>query len=134
MDGPQAANPFTQEGEEQIQQEQAQAERERTQPQQKKQSKAGSGGKQKGQQKPAPPKVDKEKMERAQAQLEREWLDQLSTVGSRADQFCRFAVLFGDPRLALTAARIVSVAPDFHDKLSRHHRGPTRLAFCSAAS
>jgi hypothetical protein len=65
MDGPQATDPFTQEGEEQIQQEQAQAERERTQPQQKKQSKTGSGGKQKGQQKPAPPKVDKEKMERA---------------------------------------------------------------------
>jgi predicted Zn-dependent peptidase len=53
-----------------------------------------------------------EEMERAQAQLEREWLDQLSTVGSRADQFCRFAVLFGDPRLALTAVdRVLDITP-----------------------
>ncbi|MEU6081670.1 pitrilysin family protein [Streptomyces sp. NPDC047108] len=44
-----------------------------------------------------------EEMERAQAQLEREWLDQLATVGGRADQLCRYAVLFGDPKLALTA-------------------------------
>ncbi|MFF8267429.1 M16 family metallopeptidase [Streptomyces sp. NPDC016562] len=48
-----------------------------------------------------------EEMERAQAQLEREWLDRLSTVASRADQLCRFAVLFGDPRLALTAVERV---------------------------
>ncbi|MDT3397684.1 pitrilysin family protein [Streptomyces sp. B1866] len=46
-----------------------------------------------------------EEMERAQAQLEREWLDRLATVGGRADELCRFAVLFGDPRLALTAVR-----------------------------
>ena len=42
-------------------------------------------------------------MERAQAQLEREWLDRLGTVAGRADELCRFAVLFGDPQLALTA-------------------------------
>jgi predicted Zn-dependent peptidase len=44
-----------------------------------------------------------EEMERAQAQLEREWLDRLATVGGRADELCRYAVLFGDPQLALTA-------------------------------
>ncbi|MFF5564113.1 M16 family metallopeptidase [Streptomyces sp. NPDC012623] len=44
-----------------------------------------------------------EEMERAQAQLEREWLDRLGTVAGRADELCRFAVLFGDPQLALTA-------------------------------
>jgi predicted Zn-dependent peptidase len=48
-----------------------------------------------------------EEMERAQAQLEREWLDQLATVGGRADQLCRYAVLFDDPKLALTAVERV---------------------------
>ncbi|NSC24307.1 insulinase family protein [Streptomyces albus subsp. chlorinus] len=48
-----------------------------------------------------------EEMERAQAQLEREWLDRLATVGGRADELCRFAVLFGDPQLALTAVQRV---------------------------
>ncbi|MEC3997597.1 pitrilysin family protein [Actinacidiphila sp. DG2A-62] len=51
-----------------------------------------------------------EEMERAQAQLEREWLDRLGTVGGRADELCRYAVLFGDPQLALTAVdRVLSV-------------------------
>ncbi|GEB50004.1 MULTISPECIES: M16 family metallopeptidase [Streptomyces] len=51
-----------------------------------------------------------EEMERAQAQLEREWLDRLATVGGRADELCRYAVLFGDPQLALTAVgRILEV-------------------------
>lgn len=48
-----------------------------------------------------------EEMERAQAQLEREWLDRLSTVAGRADELCRYAVLFGDPQLALTAVQRV---------------------------
>lgn len=48
-----------------------------------------------------------EEMERAQAQLEREWLDRLGTVAGRADELCRFAVLFGDPQLALTAVQRV---------------------------
>ncbi|MDK1475945.1 pitrilysin family protein [Streptomyces sp. 549] len=48
-----------------------------------------------------------EELERAQAQLEREWLDRLATVAGRADELCRFAVLFGDPQLALTAVRRV---------------------------
>ncbi|MGH3122467.1 MAG: M16 family metallopeptidase, partial [Streptosporangiaceae bacterium] len=43
-------------------------------------------------------------MDRAQALLEREWLDRLGTVADRADELCRFAVLFGDPQLAFTAA------------------------------
>ena len=42
-------------------------------------------------------------MERAQALLERGWLDRLSTVAGRADALCRYAVLFGDPQLAFTA-------------------------------
>ncbi|MEV6009525.1 pitrilysin family protein [Streptomyces sp. NPDC051976] len=51
-----------------------------------------------------------EEMERAQAQLEREWLDRLATVGGRADELCRFAVLHGDPQLALTAVdRVLTV-------------------------
>jgi predicted Zn-dependent peptidase len=54
-----------------------------------------------------------EEMERAQAQLEREWLDRLATVGGRADELCRFAVLFGDPQLALTAVdRVLSITPE----------------------
>ncbi|MFE6133456.1 M16 family metallopeptidase, partial [Streptomyces sp. NPDC056437] len=48
-----------------------------------------------------------EEMERAQAQLEREWLDRLSTVAGRADELARYAVLFGDPQLALTAVNRV---------------------------
>ena len=54
-----------------------------------------------------------EEMERAQAQLEREWLDRLATVGGRADELCRYAVLFGDPQLALTAVqRILEITPE----------------------
>ncbi|MEN8652425.1 pitrilysin family protein [Streptomyces sp. 21So2-11] len=51
-----------------------------------------------------------EEMECAQAQLEREWLDRLGTVAGRADELCRYAVLFGDPQLALTAVgRVLDV-------------------------
>jgi predicted Zn-dependent peptidase len=54
-----------------------------------------------------------EEMERAQAQLEREWLDRLATVGGRADELCRFAVLFGDPQLALSAVqRVLEITPE----------------------
>ncbi|MGW3245153.1 M16 family metallopeptidase [Streptomyces sp. NPDC001070] len=54
-----------------------------------------------------------EEMERAQAQLEREWLDRLATVGGRADELCRYAVLFGNPQLALTAVkRILEITAD----------------------
>ncbi len=60
-----------------------------------------------------------EELERAQAQIEREWLDRLTTVAGRADELCRFAVLFGDPKLVnsaldkvldITAEEIKSVA------------------------
>ncbi|WP_141698545.1 insulinase family protein, partial [Streptomyces lushanensis] len=54
-----------------------------------------------------------EEMERAQAQLEREWLDRLGTVAGRADELCRFAVLFGDPQLALTAVtRVLDITAE----------------------
>jgi predicted Zn-dependent peptidase len=54
-----------------------------------------------------------EEMERAQAQLEREWLDRLATVSGRADELCRYAVLFGDPQLALTAVqRILDITAE----------------------
>ncbi|MEV0779582.1 pitrilysin family protein [Streptomyces sp. NPDC050433] len=54
-----------------------------------------------------------EEMERAQAQLEREWLDRLGTVAGRADELCRYTVLFGDPQLALTAVqRVLDVTAD----------------------
>ncbi|WP_171162798.1 pitrilysin family protein [Streptomyces sp. I05A-00742] len=54
-----------------------------------------------------------QEMERAQAQLEREWLDRLATVSGRADELCRYAVLFGDPQLALTAVqRVLDITPE----------------------
>jgi predicted Zn-dependent peptidase len=54
-----------------------------------------------------------EEMERAQAQLEREWLDRLGTVTGRADELCRYAVLFGDPQLAFSAVnRILDVSAE----------------------
>ncbi|MDF9816116.1 pitrilysin family protein [Streptomyces sp. SPB162] len=54
-----------------------------------------------------------QEMERAQAQLEREWLDRLATVGGRADELCRFAVLYGDPQLALSAVqRVLEITPE----------------------
>ena len=34
-----------------------------------------------------------------------EWLDRLATVGGRADELCRNAMLFGDPRSALTVVQ-----------------------------
>jgi predicted Zn-dependent peptidase len=52
-------------------------------------------------------------MERAQALAEREWLDRLGTVAGRADELCRYAVLFGDPQLAFTAVnRILDVTAE----------------------
>jgi predicted Zn-dependent peptidase len=52
-----------------------------------------------------------EELERAQAQVEREWLDRFSTVAGRADELCRYAVLFGDPQLAFTAiSRILDIS------------------------
>ena len=52
-------------------------------------------------------------MERAQALVERGWLDRLGTVAGRADELCRYAVLFGDPQLAFTAVnRILDVSAE----------------------
>ncbi|TQF03225.1 insulinase family protein [Kitasatospora acidiphila] len=54
-----------------------------------------------------------EELERAQAQVEREWLDRLTTVAGRADELCRFAVLFGDPKLVNGAvARVLDVTAE----------------------
>jgi predicted Zn-dependent peptidase len=54
-----------------------------------------------------------EELERAQAQIEREWLDRLDTVNGRADELCRFAVLFGDPKLLDSAVdRVLDVTAD----------------------
>ncbi|OIV36209.1 peptidase M16 [Mangrovactinospora gilvigrisea] len=44
-----------------------------------------------------------EEMERAQAQIEREWFDRLDTAHGKADELARYATLFGDPQLATTA-------------------------------
>jgi predicted Zn-dependent peptidase len=52
-------------------------------------------------------------MERAQAMLEREWLDRLGTVAGRADELCRYTVQFGDPQLAFTAVnRLLGVTAE----------------------
>jgi predicted Zn-dependent peptidase len=52
-------------------------------------------------------------LERAQALLERNWLDRLGTVAGRADQLCRYALLFGDPQLAFTAAdRLLAITAE----------------------
>ncbi|GAB2602258.1 pitrilysin family protein [Streptomyces capparidis] len=54
-----------------------------------------------------------EELERAQAQIEREWLDRLATAGGRADELCRYATLFGDPSLALNAVeRVLEVTAE----------------------
>jgi predicted Zn-dependent peptidase len=54
-----------------------------------------------------------EEMERAQALVEREWLDRLGTVAGRADELCRYALLFGDPQLAFTAVdRILDISAE----------------------
>ncbi|PYC86157.1 peptidase M16 [Streptomyces tateyamensis] len=54
-----------------------------------------------------------EELERAQAQIEREWLDRLTTVAGRADELCRYAVLFGDPKLVNGAlGRVLDVTAD----------------------
>ncbi|MFE6056143.1 M16 family metallopeptidase [Kitasatospora sp. NPDC056446] len=54
-----------------------------------------------------------EELERAQAQIEREWLDRLTTVAGRADELCRYAVLFGDPKLVNGAlAKVLDVTAE----------------------
>lgn len=54
-----------------------------------------------------------EELERARAQIEREWLDRLTTVSGRADELCRYAVLFGDPKLVNGAlAKVLDVTAE----------------------
>ncbi|MFD7205610.1 M16 family metallopeptidase [Streptomyces sp. NPDC059893] len=70
-----------------------------------------------------------EEMERAQAQLEREWLDRLGTVSGRADELCRFAVLFGDPQLALTAVqRVLDITAEEVQEVAEAHLRPDNRA------
>ncbi|GAA3376566.1 pitrilysin family protein [Streptomyces sannanensis] len=70
-----------------------------------------------------------EEMERAQAQLEREWLDRLGTVAGRADELCRYAVLFGDPLLAFTAVqRILSVTAEEVKAVAQNRLRPDNRA------
>jgi predicted Zn-dependent peptidase len=52
-------------------------------------------------------------LERAQALLERQWLDRLGRVAGRADALCRYAVLFDDPQLAFTAVdRLLDISAE----------------------
>jgi predicted Zn-dependent peptidase len=68
-------------------------------------------------------------MERAQAQLEREWLDRLGTVAGRADELCRYAVLFGDPQLALTAVqRVLEVTAEEVQEVAKARLRPDNRA------
>ncbi len=70
-----------------------------------------------------------QELERAQAQLEREWLDRLATAGGRADELCRAAVLFGDPQRALTAVeRVLQVTADDVRKIAAAHLRPDNRA------
>ncbi len=70
-----------------------------------------------------------EEMERAQAQLEREWLDRLGTVAGRADELCRYAVLFGDPQLALTAVgRVLDVTAEEVQEIAKARLRPDNRA------
>ena len=70
-----------------------------------------------------------EEMERAQAQLEREWLDRLGTVAGRADELCRYAVLFGDPQLALTAVqRVLEITAEEVQEVAKARLRPDNRA------
>ncbi|MFJ6743976.1 M16 family metallopeptidase [Streptomyces sp. NPDC091279] len=70
-----------------------------------------------------------EEMERAQAQLEREWLDRLGTVHGRADELCKYAVLFGDPQLALTAVgRVLDVTAEEVQEVAKARLHPRNRA------
>ncbi|MFE3327304.1 M16 family metallopeptidase [Streptomyces sp. NPDC059176] len=70
-----------------------------------------------------------EEMERAQAQLEREWLDRLGTVAGRADELCRYAVLFGDPQLAFSAVqRVLDVTAEEVKAVARARLRPDNRA------
>ena len=66
-----------------------------------------------------------EELERAQAQIEREWLDRLDTVNGRADELCRYAVLFGDPKLLNSAlAKVLDVTAEEVQAVAARHLTP----------
>ncbi|WP_042414230.1 M16 family metallopeptidase [Streptacidiphilus anmyonensis] len=70
-----------------------------------------------------------EELERAQAQIEREWLDRLDTVSGRADELCRYAVLFGDPKLADTAlSRVLDVTAEEIQAVAQKYLTPDNRA------
>ena len=70
-----------------------------------------------------------EELERAQAQIEREWLDRLDTVNGRADELCRFAVLFGDPKLLDSAVdRVLDVTAEEVRAVAARHLTPENRA------
>ncbi|MEY9964516.1 putative Zn-dependent peptidase [Streptacidiphilus sp. MAP12-16] len=70
-----------------------------------------------------------EELERAQAQIEREWLDRLDTVGGRADELCRYAVLFGDPKLLDTAlAKVLDVTAEEVQAVAARYLTPDNRA------
>jgi predicted Zn-dependent peptidase len=61
--------------------------------------------------------------------LEREWLDRLGTVAGRADELCRYAVLFGDPQLALTAVkRVLEVTAEEVQEIAKARLRPDNRA------
>jgi predicted Zn-dependent peptidase len=70
-----------------------------------------------------------EELERAQAQIEREWLDRLDTVNGRADELCRYAVLFGDPKLVDGAlAKVLDVTAEEVQAVAARYLTPDNRA------
>ncbi|QMU72195.1 pitrilysin family protein [Streptacidiphilus sp. P02-A3a] len=70
-----------------------------------------------------------EELERAQAQIEREWLDRLETVNGRADELCRFAVLFGDPKLVNSALdKVLDITAEEVRRVAADHLTPGNRA------
>ena len=56
-------------------------------------------------------------------------LDRLGTVAGRADELCRYAVLFGDPQLALTALqRVLEVTPQEVQEVAKARLRPDNRA------
>ena len=70
-----------------------------------------------------------EELERAQAQIEREWLDRLDTVNGRADELCRYSVLFGDPKLLNSAlAKVLDVTAEEVRQVAARYLTPENRA------
>ena len=70
-----------------------------------------------------------EELERGQAQIEREWLDRLDTVNGRADELCRYAVLFGDPKLMESAlSRVLDITAEEVQAVAARYLTPDNRA------